>query len=86
MIKHSQRRRIFAVIKAIVTWMKEKGVVTTVNQVRKQMMADFFELYEIELSSLSSDECSYEQAEQFIGWLQSNLESVNGDREQRQSA
>lgn len=66
--------------------MKGKGVTTTVNQVRKQMMADFSELYGIELTSLSSDKCTYEQAEQFIGWLQSNLESVDGAREQRQSA
>jgi lipoate-protein ligase A len=86
MIKHSQRKRIFAIIKEIVTWMKGKGVTTTVNQLRKKIMSDFSEIHEMELISLSSDDCTYDKAEQFIGWLQGNLESVNGDREQRQSA
>ncbi|MCK8827715.1 hypothetical protein MWH25_08155 [Natroniella acetigena] len=57
----------------------KKGVSPSKEKVRKQMMKDFSEATGEKLQSLSSDKCSYSQADKFISWLEDKSKVVKDD-------
>ncbi|WP_408954755.1 hypothetical protein [Natroniella sp. ANB-PHB2] len=79
MITGAQRKKIFAMIGKITDWMEKQGVNPNKEKVRKQLMKDFSAAEGEKLESLSSDKCTYEQADKFISWLEDKSKVVKDE-------